>query len=90
VSCDHRDGGDDNLIGTASPDTILGLAATTHSMARAARIADRRTGNDTYIVDSQGDRTTEFPGEGTDTVQSSVATRSRQRREPGPDGHLGD
>lgn len=30
-------------------------------------------GNDTYVVDSQADTATEYAGEGTDTVQSSVS-----------------
>jgi len=31
------------------------------------------SGNDTYVVDNSGDRTLEFAGEGTDTVESSLA-----------------
>ncbi len=66
--------GDDNLIGTASRDTILGLAGNdTLDGAGGADALVGGTGNDIYIVDNQGDTTTEFPGEGTDTVQSSVS-----------------
>jgi len=41
-------------------------------MAGAARM-EGGTGNDTYVVDNVGDTVTENPGEGVDTVQSSIA-----------------
>src|SRR5216117_1853264 len=54
--------------------TILGLGGNdTLDGAGGADALVGGTGNDIYIVDNQGDTTTEFPGEGTDTVQSSVS-----------------
>ena len=59
-------GGNDLLDGGAGNDTLDGgLGADTMSGG---------LGNDTYIVDNVGDQVLENPGEGTDTVQTTLAS----------------
>jgi len=41
-------------------------------MAGAARHADRRRGNDTYLVDNAGDAVFENENNGSDQVQTSI------------------
>ena len=74
--------GADTLTGTAASETIRGLAGNDQLFGRGGDDlldggagADRLTGeggNDVYVVDDPGDVVTEAPGQGTDTVQSSI------------------
>jgi VCBS repeat-containing protein len=57
--------GNNILTGQAGNDTLNGGAGADTMLGSA--------GNDTYIVDNAGDIVTENPGEGTDTVNSSIA-----------------
>jgi Ca2+-binding RTX toxin-like protein len=56
--------GPDNLIGTTGDDIINGKGG--------ADVMTGLAGNDTYMVDNVGDAVVENPGEGTDTIRSSV------------------
>lgn len=56
---------DDELIGTPGNDYIDGKAG--------ADIMVGLAGDDTYVVDNSGDNAIEEPGEGTDTVRSSIS-----------------
>lgn len=60
--------GDDSLVGGADNDTLDGGTNTA-----AGDTMEGGLGNDTYIVDSFSDVVIEAPGEGTDTVHSSVS-----------------
>jgi Ca2+-binding RTX toxin-like protein len=78
--------GDDNIVGTIVSETFYGRAGNdtlrgesgddtldgglgTDTMIGGA-------GNDTYVVDSMGDVVTEAAGEGTDTVKTSVGSKT--------------
>ncbi|HNY64459.1 MAG TPA: calcium-binding protein [Deltaproteobacteria bacterium] len=64
---------DNRLTGNSAGNTLTGGAGndTLDGSAGADTLAGG-TGDDTYVVDSTSDRITENPGEGTDTVLSSV------------------
>jgi VCBS repeat-containing protein len=64
----------DTLTGSAGNDIIIGLGGD--DLINGAGGADQMIGgkgNDTYIVDNVNDTITENPGEGIDSVQSSVS-----------------
>ena len=66
--------GDDHLIGLASNDTLTGLGG--NDLLDGGTGNDTMIGglgNDTYVVDATGDVVTELAGEGTDTVQTTLA-----------------
>lgn len=66
---------DDHLIGLASNDTLTGLGG--NDLLDGGTGNDTMIGglgNDTYVVDAAGDVVTELAGEGTDTVQTTLAS----------------
>ncbi|MBE7189984.1 glycosyl hydrolase family 28-related protein, partial [Jatrophihabitans endophyticus] len=66
-------GGDDRLYGYAGTDTLIGGSGD--DLLDGGSNADKMaggTGDDTYYVDHTGDVVTENPGEGTDTVCSTI------------------
>lgn len=66
---------DDHLIGLASNDTLTGLGGS--DLLDGGTSNDTMIGglgNDTYVVDATGDVVTELAGEGTDTVQTTLAS----------------
>ncbi|MFG1379715.1 heparin lyase I family protein, partial [Xanthobacter autotrophicus] len=66
--------GDDTLNGTSANDELRGLAG--NDLLNGGAGADQMyggPGNDTYVVDNSGDQVTEYSGEGTDTVNSTVS-----------------
>jgi Ca2+-binding RTX toxin-like protein len=75
-------GGADTLTGTAGDDELYGLGGNDTLIGNAGNdLLDGGTGNDTmrgglgddtYVVDGTSDVVTEYAGEGTDTVLSSV------------------
>ncbi len=66
---------DDHLIGLASNDTLSGLGG--NDLLDGGTGNDTMVGglgNDTYVVDAAGDVVTELANEGTDTVQTTLAS----------------
>ncbi|WP_018045660.1 calcium-binding protein [Methylobacterium sp. 88A] len=57
--------GDDVMTGRGGNDTLLG--------GTGADTMRGGTGNDTYVIDNAGDRAIEQPGEGFDTIRSTVS-----------------
>ncbi|MBO1022362.1 calcium-binding protein [Methylobacterium sp. SD274] len=57
--------GDDTLVGRDGDDTLLGGTGADALIGGA--------GSDTYVIDNAGDRALEQPGQGFDTVRSSVS-----------------
>ncbi|MBV8685966.1 MAG: hypothetical protein JOZ90_12720 [Alphaproteobacteria bacterium] len=78
--------GDDVLAGGAGHDALVGGAGADqlsggggNDVLNGGAGADAMaggTGNDVYVVDDSGDVVTEAPGEGTDTVETSLGSRS--------------
>jgi Ca2+-binding RTX toxin-like protein len=68
--------GNDNLYGGAGDDALFGGTGNdTLDGGPGADAMTGGTGNDIYFVDNPGDTVTELPGEGTDTVRSSIDYR---------------
>jgi Ca2+-binding RTX toxin-like protein len=70
------DGGDrnDQLFGNAGNDTLIGGNGLDHlDGGLGADTLIGGTGDDVYTIDNAGDVVTENPGEGTDTVNSSLS-----------------
>ena len=65
----------ENIVGDAANNTFVGgaLADSINGGGGADAMVGRQ-GNDTYVVDNVGDVVTENPGEGTDTVQTNLAS----------------
>ncbi|MBI2317341.1 MAG: calcium-binding protein, partial [Betaproteobacteria bacterium] len=62
------------MQGSTGADTLSGLAGNdVLSGGAGADTLIGGTGNDTYVVDNAGDVVTELPGEGIDTVQTTLA-----------------
>ena len=67
--------GNDTLSGGAGADTVYGGAGNDRIDGGAgADTMSGGTGNDTYVVDDAGDVVNEAGGEGTDTVETSLAS----------------
>ena len=65
--------GNNTLTGTSSADTMFGFGGDDSLTGGAGKdLLIGGMGNDTYSVDNAGDVVTENPGEGIDTVRSSV------------------
>src|SRR5262249_13447255 len=63
------------LTGTGEDDTLNGLGGNDTLDGRGGPdVMVGGTGNDTYVVDNAGDVVTENAGEGTDTVQTTLAS----------------